>query len=87
MTFFFGLHLILGVNWTSEDVKIFFLVFIGIFSGNGNRKLRSPPFQICGHAPATPITFIPNNTPTTNFRLALCYKEAPRFFTGIHLRD
>ena len=29
------------MNWTSEDVKTFFLVFTNIFSVN--RKLRTPP--------------------------------------------
>ena len=39
------------VNWTSKDVKTFFLFFNDIFSGNGNKKLRPPPLQISGHAP------------------------------------
>ena len=52
MTFFFlVLTRFWGVNWTLEDVKIFFLVFTDIFSENGNRKLRPPLFfQISGHA-------------------------------------
>ena len=32
MTFLFGLHLILEVNWTSKDVGTFFLVFTDIFN-------------------------------------------------------
>ena len=44
---FFGLHLILGGKLDVErrEDLFFILVFIDIFSGNGNRKLRPLPFS------------------------------------------
>ena len=52
--FFFGLHLILGVNWTSKDVNedLFFFFFWSSPIFSADRKLRRPLFQISGHAPA-----------------------------------
>ena len=55
--FFLCLHLILGGKLDVERREdLFFLVFTDILSGNGNRKLRPPFFQIFGHAPATIIS-------------------------------
>ena len=51
-TFFLVFTWFWGVNWTLEDVKIFFFVFTDIFSGNVKTENCAPPlFQISGHAP------------------------------------
>ena len=57
MTFFLGLHLILGGKLDVERREDFFFVFADIFSGN--RKLRpSSLFQMSGHAPGLLIVTI-----------------------------
>ena len=57
MTFFSGLHLILGENWTSTDVKTLFFGLHGYFQGKRKQEIAPPLFQIFGHAPGRGLSY------------------------------
>ena len=82
MTFFLGLHLILGCKLDVERCEDLFLVFTDIFSGNGNRKLRPLVFKFLGKpllAKRNPLKHAIYN-PTMNLKTKKSMVAAPKAY-------